>query len=71
MPPTWRGAIARGAVAALIFTALLMLIFGRSIGAALGLGAFMLAFYIPVGYYFDMMMWRRRERARMRAAERS
>lgn len=67
-PPTWRGAITRGAVAAAIFTVLLLLIFRRSAGAALGLGAFMLVFYIPAGYYIDTMMWRRRERARMRAA---
>lgn len=70
-PPTWRGAAVRGAVAALIFTALLLLIFQRSLGAAIGLGAFMLAFYIPGGYYVDMMMWRRRERVRMRASDRS
>jgi hypothetical protein len=68
-PPTWRSAITRGVVAAAIFTVLLMLIFGRSVGAALGLGGFMLAFYIPAGYYIDTMMWRRRERARIRAAE--
>jgi hypothetical protein len=68
-PPTWRSAITRGAVAAVIFTALLMLIFQRPLGAALGLGAFMLAFYIPAGYYIDTMMWRRRERARIRARE--
>jgi hypothetical protein len=68
-PPTWRSAVTRGLVAAVIFTALLVLLFGRSIGAALGLGAFMLAFYIPAGYYIDTMMWRRRERARIRAGE--
>ena len=68
-PPTWRSAVTRGAVAAVIFTALLMLIFQRPLGAALGLGAFMLAFYIPAGYYIDTMMWRRRERARIRARE--
>jgi len=66
-PPTWRGAITRGAVAAAIFTVLLLLIFRRSVGAAIGLGAFMLVFYIPAGYYIDMYMWGRRERARMRA----
>jgi hypothetical protein len=69
-PPTWRSSITRGLVAAVIFTVLLLLIFKRSFGAALGLGAFMLAFYIPAGYYIDMMMWRRRERARIRASER-
>jgi hypothetical protein len=65
-PPTWRSAITRGAVAAVVFTALLMLIFKRSPGAAVGLGAFMLVFYIPAGYYIDTMMWRKRERARIR-----
>jgi len=68
-PPTWRSAIMRGAVAAVIFTALLLLIFKRPIGSALGLGAFMLVFYIPAGYYIDTMMWRRRERARIRERE--
>ena len=67
-PPTWRGAITRGLIASAVFTVLLMLIFRRSIGAALGLGAFMLAFYIPAGYYIDTVMWRRRERARIRAS---
>ncbi len=66
-PPTWRSAAVRGIVAAVIFTVLLLAIFGRSVGSALGLGAFMLAFYIPAGYYIDTMMWRRRERARIRA----
>jgi hypothetical protein len=68
-PPTWRSAITRGAVAAVIFTALLLLIFKRPVASALGLGAFMLVFYIPAGYYIDTMMWRRRERARIRARE--
>jgi hypothetical protein len=70
-PPTWRGALGRGAVAALVFAVLLLVIFGRPLGSALLLGAFMLAIYIPAGYYIDMTMWRRRERARMRAADRS
>lgn len=68
-PPTWRTAVTRGVVAAVIFTALLVLLFGRSFGAALALGGFMLVFYIPAGYYVDTMMWRRRERARIRAGE--
>jgi hypothetical protein len=66
-PPTWRGAITRGVVAAVIFTAILLLLFRRAPGAALGLGAFMLVFYIPAGYYRDMTLWRRRERARIRS----
>jgi hypothetical protein len=67
-PPTWRGSALRGLVAALIFTAAL-LVFKRAPGAAFGLGAFMLVFYIPAGYYIDLMLWRRRERARMRSSD--
>jgi len=68
-PPTWRSSIIRGLVAAAIFTVLLLLIFKRAPGAALGLGAFMLVFYIPAGYYIDLMMWRRRERSKMRSTD--
>lgn len=68
-PPTWRGSAIRGLVAAAIFTVLLLLIFKRAPGAALGLGAFMLVFYIPAGYYIDLYMWRRRERSRIRSSD--
>jgi hypothetical protein len=68
-PPTWRSAIIRALVAAVIFTVLLVLLFQRPIGAALALGGFMLVFYVPAGYYVDTAMWRRRERARIRARE--
>ena len=67
-PPTWRSAFTRGAIAAVIFAALMMLIFQRAVGPALLLAGFMLLFYVPAGYYFDTMMWRRRERARIRAS---
>lgn len=70
-PPTWRSAATRGLVAAVIFTFALLLVFQRTPASALALGAFMLVFYIPAGYYIDTMMWRRRERARMRGTDRS
>jgi len=66
-PPTWRSSVSRGLVAAAIFTALLLLLFKRPPGSAFALGAFMLVIYIPAGYYIDSMLWRRRERARIRA----
>ena len=67
LPPTWRGSITRGLFAAVVFAVLLLLIFKRPVGVSLALGAFMLAFYIPAGYFIDMTLWRRRERQRMRA----
>jgi hypothetical protein len=41
-------------------------VFGRPAVAAIGFGVFMLAVYIPMGYWIDKMMWRRRERTRMK-----
>jgi hypothetical protein len=67
LPPTWRSSITRGLIAGVIFTVVLLLIFKRPAGTSLALGAFMLAFYIPAGYFIDMTLWRRRERARIRA----
>lgn len=67
LPPTWRNSALRGLFAAVIFAVLLMLIFKRPVGVSLAFGAFMLVFYIPAGYFVDMTLWRRRERARIRA----
>ena len=66
LPPTWRNSAVRGIFAAVLFTVLLMLIFKRPVGTSLIFGAFMLAFYIPTGYYIDLAMWRKRERKRIR-----
>jgi hypothetical protein len=67
LPPTWRSSLIRGLFAAVIFAVLLVLLFGKPLGASLLFGLFMLAFYVPAGYYIDMTLWRRRERARIRA----
>ncbi|HEX5982645.1 MAG TPA: hypothetical protein VFY69_00410 [Solirubrobacterales bacterium] len=69
LPPTWRSSIIRGLFAAAIFAVLLVLLFGRELGSALVFAAFMLVFYVPAGYYIDMALWRRRERARIRARQ--
>jgi hypothetical protein len=67
LPPTWRSSFGRGGVAAVIFAAVLVLIRGKAIGVALLFGAFMMVFYVPAAYFIDSAMWRRRERARIRA----
>lgn len=67
LPPTWRNSFIRGLFAAVIFAVLLILLFGRPVGVALAFGGFMLAFYVPAGYYIDLTLWRRRERQRIRA----
>lgn len=67
LPPTWRNSFVRGIFAAVVFAVLLIVLFKRPVGAALIFGAFMLAFYVPAGYFIDMTLWRRRERQRIRA----
>jgi hypothetical protein len=75
--PTWRSATIRGIVAAVAFYLVLVLALGRSQGQALGFAAFMLVFYIPLGYYTDNFFYRRRmnqaaaEAARRKAERRA
>jgi hypothetical protein len=69
LPPTWRNSFIRGLFAAVIFAVLLLAIFKRPVGVSAAFGAFMLVFYVPSGYYIDMTLWRRRERARIRERE--
>ena len=66
LPPTWRNSAVRGLFAAVVFALLLVVIFKKPAGASLVFGAAMLVFYIPAGYFIDMTLWRRRERARIR-----
>ncbi len=40
--------------------------FRKPIGASIGFGVFMLAVYIPMGYWIDRMMWRRRQRTKIK-----
>jgi hypothetical protein len=50
-----------------LFVVLVVLLFKQDIGAALGLGAFVFLFYIPLGYYTDMWIYKRRQRTEARA----
>lgn len=66
-PPTWRSALNRALVAAALFLALLLLFFHRQqLGPKLGIAAFMLAVYVPMGYYTDLWIYRRRQARRLR-----
>ena len=63
-PPTWRGAINRATIATVIFVALVVLLFKEPLAVGLGLGAFMLLLYIPLGFYTDTLLHRRRQKQR-------
>jgi hypothetical protein len=59
-PPTWRAALNRAAISAVLFVVLVIALFGQKIGPAIGLGAFVLLFYIPLGYYTDQFVYKRK-----------
>ena len=59
-PPTWKSAAQRAALAAIVFGVMLVLLFDTPIERAIPLTGFVLLFYIPLGYYTDQFVHRRR-----------
>ena len=60
--PTWRGAINRAAIAAIVFGALMILVFGYGPERAAPLLLFMFLLYIPLGYVTDRAIYNFRQR---------
>ncbi len=67
-PPTWRSAINRALIAIVFFALLVILIFKQPVGNAIALSGVMLVLYVPLGYYTDLFMYRRRQRSKQAAA---
>jgi len=59
-PPTWKSAATRAAMAAVVFGLLLVLLFDTAPLSAIPLTAFVFLFYVPLGYYTDQLVYRRR-----------
>lgn len=65
-PPTWRGALNRAGIAAALFVVLVIVI-GQKPAAAVSLGVVMLLVYVPLSYYTDLFVYRRRQARKARA----
>jgi hypothetical protein len=65
-PPTWRSAAQRAALAAVVFGVLLVLLFKVPPVRAIPLTVFVLLFYVPLGYYTDLLVYRRRQKTEAR-----
>jgi hypothetical protein len=63
-PPTWKSAFTRAALAAtLVFAFLLLTGKGKDkLLQAIVFTLFVLVFYVPAGYYFELLLYRRRQR---------
>jgi hypothetical protein len=65
--PTWKGAVQRAAIAAVIFGVLLASpLFSRPIGQAAVLTVFVFALYVPLGYGTDKLFYNMRQRRKAR-----
>jgi hypothetical protein len=62
-PPTWRGAALRALVAAVLMVALSLLLFAKkNPGEAFALFPVVLLLYVPISYYTDQWLYKRRQR---------
>jgi hypothetical protein len=67
-PPTWKSAATRAALAAVVFGVLLVTLFDTEIARAIPLTAFVFVFYVPLGYYTDQLVYRRRQKLEAKKA---
>ena len=61
-PPSWRGALNKAAISAVIFGVFAVLALQLTIAEALPLTLLMVAFYLPLSYLTDRFFYNRRQR---------
>jgi hypothetical protein len=66
-PPTWAGATQRAAIATVIFVIALLVVFREPVTRVIALSGFILLLYIPMGYFTDLFMYRRRQAKKLQA----
>jgi len=60
-PPTWSGAAQRAVFATVIFVIALLVVFREPVSRVIALSGLILLLYIPMGYYTDLYLYRRRQ----------
>jgi hypothetical protein len=68
-PPTWRGAFTRAMIAAVGLLLVCLLFLHAKANEAIALFPIVLLLYVPVSYYTDMWMYKRRQRAKAKQRE--
>jgi hypothetical protein len=61
-PPTWRGAVNRAAIAAVVFGVLVVVLLRQGVAQAVAITAFIFLLYIPLGFMTDKMIYSYRMR---------
>jgi fucose 4-O-acetylase-like acetyltransferase len=67
-PPTWRSAAQRAAIAAVVFGILLVTLFHTEPVRAIPLTTFVFLFYVPLGYFTDQLVYKRRAKLEAKKA---
>ncbi len=65
-PPSWRSAINKAAIAAVVFAVAVTLLFKRPVLASLGLAVFTFFVYVPLSYYTDLFIYNRGQKQKRR-----
>src|SRR5579884_537662 len=67
-PPTWKSSATRALLAAgIVFVFILLESKKNRLASALEFSVVALVFYIPAGYYLELMLYRRRQRKKLQA----
>jgi Flp pilus assembly protein TadB len=66
-PPTWRGAFYRALAAAVLMLGVSLFLLKMQAAQTILIFPIVLAMYIPISYYTDMWMYRRRQRQKASA----
>jgi hypothetical protein len=66
-PPSWRSAINKAAIAAVVFAVAVTLLFDRPILSSLLLAVFTFFIYVPLSYYTDLLVHRRTQAKRAKS----
>lgn len=61
-PPTWRSAVNKAGIAALIFAVFVFLVLQEPIAGALGLALVTFAVYVPLSFYTDRFVYQRNQK---------
>ena len=69
-PPTWRGAVNRAAIAAVVFAVIAAFALGQPPAGAALLALFAFTLYVPSGYYMDKFIYERRQKQKQKPARR-
>lgn len=62
-PPTWRGAFYRAMAAAVVVLLISLLLIKKSSSQAIAIFPIILLLYVPISYYTDLWIYRRRQRS--------